>query len=117
LSGQYTNDHNLFYLSISAADPRNTAVSLNNYLDYFTGTLNTPALRAVTIKYRDGSGAIQSRTGDLANGRHMQFGNVALDYEGDFDAWHVSAKAGYTDGRNDFDALYSTSNPVDAVCG
>jgi iron complex outermembrane recepter protein len=115
ISGQYTNDHNLFYLSIPTADPRDPSVSLDKYIDYFTGTLNTPALRAATIKYRDGAGALQSRTGDLANGRHMQFGNVALDYEGDFDAWHVSAKAGYTDGRNDFDALYSTSNPADGA--
>ncbi|WP_341207231.1 TonB-dependent receptor [uncultured Sphingomonas sp.] len=115
LSGQYTDDHNLFYLSIPTNDPRDPSVSLNRYIDYFTGTLNTPALRSVNIKYRDGAGVIQNRQGDLANGRHMRFGNVALDYEGDFGEWHVAAKGGVTAGKVDFDAFYSTSNPVDAT--
>jgi outer membrane receptor protein involved in Fe transport len=115
LSGQYTNDHNVFYLSIPTADPRDPSVSLDKYIDYFDGTINTPALRDVNIKYRGGAGVIQNRQGDLSNGRHIQFGNVGVDYEGDFDDWHVSAKAGYTKGRLDFDAFYSTSNPVDAA--
>jgi len=114
LSGQYTNDHNTFYLSIPTADPRNPSASLNPYIDYFTGTLNSSSLRNVSIKYRDGGGNIQNQAGDLANGRHMVFGNVGLDYQGDFGPWHVSAKGGYTKGKNHFDALYSTSNPVDA---
>lgn len=114
LSGQYTDDHNVFYLSIPTNDPRNPSVSLNRYIDYFTGTLNTPALRNVSIGYRDASGTIQTQRGDLANGRHMQFGNVAVDYEGDYGDWHVSAKGGLTMGKVHFDAFYSTSNPVDA---
>lgn len=114
VSGQYTNDHNIFYLSLPTADPRDPSVSLNPYLNSLTGTLDTPALRAANIAYRDGSGQVQSNTYDLANGRHMRFGNVQVDYEGDFGEWHVSAKAGYTQGRSTFDALYTTSNPVDA---
>jgi outer membrane receptor protein involved in Fe transport len=114
LSGEYVNDRNAFYLSIPTADPRNTSVSLNPYINYFTGTLNSSSLESVNIRYRDGSGNIQTQHGDLSNGRHMVFGNVALDYEGDFGPWHVSAKGGYTKGKNHFDALYSTSNPVDA---
>ncbi len=115
LSGQYVDDHNLFYLSIPTSDPRDPSVSLNKYIDYFSGTINTPALRDVNIKYRDGAGVIQNQKGDLANGRHMRFGNVALDYEGDYGDWHVSAKGGYTKGTLRFDAFYSTSNPVDAT--
>ncbi|HWU02842.1 MAG TPA: TonB-dependent receptor [Novosphingobium sp.] len=115
LSGQYTNDHNAFYLSIPTADPRNPSVSLNPYINYFTGTLNSSSLEAVNIRYRDGSGNIQNQSGNLSNGRHIAFGNVALDYEADFGPWHVSAKGGYTKGSNHFDALYSTSNPVDAA--
>ena len=115
LSGEYVNDHNVFYLSIPTNDPRNPAVSLNQYIDYGTGTINSPALRNVNIKYRDGAGVIQDQTGDLANGRHIQFGNVALDYEGDYGEWHVSAKGGYTQGKLHFDAFYSTNNPVDAT--
>ncbi|MCJ1961403.1 TonB-dependent receptor domain-containing protein [Novosphingobium mangrovi (ex Hu et al. 2023)] len=114
VSGQYTNDHNIFYLSIPTADPNDPARSLDRYLDYFTGTLDTDQLRAVNIRYRDGAGQTQVQTGDLANGRHIRFGNIGVDYEGDLGEWHVSAKAGYTQGKNHFDALYSTSNPVDA---
>jgi outer membrane receptor protein involved in Fe transport len=115
LSGQYTDDHNAFYLSIPTNDPRNPSVSLDKYIDYFTGTLNTPALRDVAIRYRDGSGTVQTQRGDLANGRHIQFGNVAFDYEGDHGDWHVSAKGGLTFGKVHFDAFYSTSNPVDGT--
>ncbi len=115
LSAQYTDDHNLFYLSIPTNDPRNPSVSLNKYIDYFDGTLNSPELRNVNIRYRDATGTIQNQRGDLANGRHMQFGNVALDYEGDYGDWHVSAKGGLTMGKLHFDAFYSTSNPVDAA--
>lgn len=115
LSGQYVNDHNIFYLSIPTNDPRDPSVSLDKYIDYGTGTINTPALRNVNIKYRDGAGVIQNRTGDLADGRHIRFGNVGLDYEGDYGDWHVSAKGGYTQGKLHFDAFYSTSNPVDAT--
>ena len=115
LSGQYTDDHNVFYLSIPTNDPRNPSVSLNPYIDYFNGTLNTPALRDVSIKYRDGSGIVQTQRGDLANGRHIQFGNVAFDYEGDHGDWHVSAKGGLTMGKVHFDAFYSTANPVDGT--
>lgn len=114
LSSQYTDDRNTFYLSIPTADPRNPSASLSPYIDYFTGTLNSSSLRNVSIRYKDGAGNIQNQSGDLANGRHMVFGNVGLDYEGDFGPWHVSAKGGYTKGKNHFDALYSTSNPVDA---
>lgn len=115
LSGQYTDDHNVFYLSIPTNDPRNPSVSLDKYLDYFNGTLNTPDLRNVAIRYRDASGTIQTQRGDLANGRHIQFGNVAFDYEGDHGDWHVSAKGGLTMGKVHFDAFYSTSNPVDGT--
>jgi outer membrane receptor protein involved in Fe transport len=115
LSGQYTNDSNIFYLSLPTADPRNPSVSLNPYLNSLTGTLDTPALRSVNIAYRNGAGVVQNQSGDLANGRHMRFGNAQLDYEGDFGGWHVSAKAGYTEGRSHFDALYTTSNPLVAT--
>jgi outer membrane receptor protein involved in Fe transport len=115
VSGQFTDDHNLFYLSAPTADPRNTAVSLDKYIDYHKGTLHTPELRAATLRYQDGAGVLQSVQGDLANGRHMRFGNIGIDYQGEFADWTLSAKAGYTSGRNHFDALYTTSNPVDAA--
>jgi iron complex outermembrane recepter protein len=114
VSANYLNDHNVFYLPIPIADPRNPSVSLNPYINYFTGTLNSPAFRNVNIKYRDGAGVMQDEQRDLANGRHLQYGNVGLQYDGDFDGWQVSAKGGYTRGRLDFDAFYSTSNPADA---
>jgi iron complex outermembrane receptor protein len=114
VSLQYTNDHNIFYLPIPVADPRNPSLSLDPYIDYHTGTLNSPALRNVNVKYRDGAGVLQGLNRDLADGRHMRFFNVGLQYEGDFDGWLVSAKGGFTKGKSSFDAFYSTTNPVSA---
>ncbi|MEH3106768.1 MAG: TonB-dependent receptor [Sphingomonas fennica] len=114
LSVNYLNDHNLFYLPIPTADPRNPSVSLDPFIDFFRGTLNSPAFRGVTLKYRDAAGVTRSETRDLADGRHMEYGNVGLQYEGMFGEWQLAVRAGYTKGRLNFDALYSTSNPVDA---
>lgn len=115
ISAMYVNDHNLFYLPIPVADPRNPAVSLDRYIDYHTGTLNSPALRNVNIKYRDGAGVLQGMNRDLADGRHMRFFNAGVDWQGDFDGWLVSAKFGFTKGKSSFDAFYSTTNPADAA--
>jgi outer membrane receptor protein involved in Fe transport len=109
----YVNDHNVFYLPIPTNDPRDPSKSLNQYIDYFTGTMNSPAFRNVNLKYRDGNGVIQSRNSDLSDGRHMRMLNFGAHYEGDFGGWLVTAAAGYTQGKNDFTAFYSTTNPVD----
>ncbi|NOW44993.1 outer membrane receptor protein involved in Fe transport [Novosphingobium sp. SG751A] len=114
-TANYLNDHNVFYLPVPVADPRQPTRSLDPWLAFFTGTANTPALRNAQIKYRDSTGVVQSLARDLADGRHTEFWNVGLQYEGDFDDWHVSAKGGYTSGKLRFDALYSTSNPVDGA--
>ncbi|RZK01175.1 MAG: TonB-dependent receptor [Novosphingobium sp.] len=111
----YVNDHNLFYLPIPIADPRNPAVSLDRYIDYHRGTMNSPALRNVNIKYRDGSGTVQGLNRDLADGRHMRFFNANLHYQGEFGDYAVSAKVGFTKGKSSFDAFYSTTNPADAT--
>ncbi|GGX97720.1 TonB-dependent receptor [Massilia dura] len=115
LSANFLNDHNVFYLPIPVADPRNPGVSLDPYIDYFKGTMNSPALRNVSQKYLDGSDALQSSRRDLANGRHLRFGNIGLQYDGELGPWQVAAKAGFTKGTLDFDAFYSTSNPADAT--
>jgi iron complex outermembrane receptor protein len=114
LNVNYVNDHNVFYLPIPISDPRDPSVSLDKYIDYFTGTMNSPAFRDVNLKYRDGAGVIQNRTSDLSDGRHMRMINFGAQYEADFDGWLVSAKAGYTQGKLDFNAFYSTTNPADA---
>jgi len=123
ISAQYLDDHNVFYLPIPIAVPPNAGTvanpvvnpgaSLNPYINFFTGTMNTPALRNVGINYYQ-NGVLQSMTRDLANGRHINFGNVGLQYEGDFDGTVVSFKSSLTKGTSQFDAFYSTSNPVDA---
>ena len=115
LSANFLNDHNVFYLPIPVADPRNPSVSLDPYIDYFKGTMNSPSLRNVSQKNRDGAGVLQTDQRDLANGRHLKFGNIGLQYEGNMGEWLVSAKAGLTKGKLDFDAFYSTSNPADAT--
>lgn len=114
LSAMYVNDHNLFYLPIPVADPRDPSVSLDPYVDFHEGTLNSPSLRSVNLKYLDGADVLQSMQRDLADGRHMRFGNVGLQWEGDFGGWLVAAHAGYTQGKSSFDAFYSTTNPADA---
>ncbi|KHL25482.1 TonB-dependent receptor [Croceibacterium mercuriale] len=114
LSANYVNDKNVFYLPIPIADPRNPSVSLDPFIDYFDGTMNSPAFRSVTIPYRTGTGQTDSRTTDLADGRHMRVFNAGLQYEAEFDDWLVSAKLGYTQGKNRFTAFYSTTNPADA---
>lgn len=115
LSANVLDDHNVFYLPIPVADPRNPGVSLNPYIDYFKGTMNSPALRSVSEKNLDGAGALQTDQRDLANGRHLKFGNIGLQFDGNLGAWQVSAKGGLTKGTLDFDAFYSTSNPADAT--
>ncbi|MET3827285.1 outer membrane receptor protein involved in Fe transport [Sphingomonas sp. PvP055] len=115
LNVNYVNDHNVFYLPIPTADPRNPNVSLNPYIDYFSGTMNSPALRNVNLKNRDGAGVLQNRTSDLSDGRHMQMINFGAQYDADFDGWLVSAKGGFTKGKLDFTAFYSTTNPVDGT--
>ncbi|KAF1013419.1 MAG: Colicin I receptor [Stenotrophomonas maltophilia] len=115
VSGTFVDDHNTFYLPIPIADPRNPSVSLNPYINYFTGTLNSPALRSVNLKYLDGAGALQSMNRDLADGRHIRFGNVGFQYENTATDWTISFKSGYTKGTNTFDALYSATNSVDAT--
>jgi outer membrane receptor protein involved in Fe transport len=114
LSANYLNDHNAFYLPIPISDPRNPSVSLGKYIDYFDGTMNSPSLRGVPQKYLDGAGALQTDRRDLANGRHLEFGNIGLQFDGELGAWQLSAKGGLTRGKLDFDAFYSTSNPADA---
>jgi outer membrane receptor protein involved in Fe transport len=112
LNFNYVNDHNTFYLPIPTNNPL-TGASLNQDIDYFDGTMNSPAFRNVNLKYRDGNGVVQSRNSDLSDGRHMQMVNFGAHYEGDFDGWLVTAAAGYTQGKNDFTAFYSTTNPAD----
>ena len=113
LSGQYVNDHNVFYLPIPTNDPRNPSVSLDPYIDYFTGTMNSPALRNVAITFQNAGGGRTTLNRDLADGRHIRFGNIGFTYQTALDDWTVSLKTGATIGRNSFDALYSTTNPVD----
>lgn len=114
VTANYVNDHNVFYLPIPIKDPRDPSVSLDPFIDYFSGTMNTPALRNVTIKYLDGAGTTQTQESDLANGRHTKAWNIGLQYENDFNGWLLSAKTGLTRGRVHFNALYSTANPSDA---
>lgn len=114
VSGNYLNDHNVFYLPIPTADPRDPSKSLNQYIDFFSGTMNSPALRNADIRFREADGTTRNVNADLSNGRHTQFGNVGVQYDADYDGWKVAAKGGVSVGKLHFNALYSTSNPSDA---
>jgi iron complex outermembrane receptor protein len=115
VSALYLNDTNVFYLPIPIADPRTPSVSLDKYIDYFHGTLNTPALRNARMLYGNGAGGVTVDDRDLSDGRHTRYLNVGLDYDGDFGGWKLSAKLRHTSGHLDFDTLYSTTNPADAA--
>lgn len=115
LSFKYLNDHNVFMLPIPVADPRNPSVSLDPYIDFFEGTLNSERLQNARLLYSNGAGGTVVEDRDLSSGRHTEYVNLGLDYEGQFGAWTISNKLRYTDGSLSFDALYSTSNPTDAT--
>lgn len=114
LHGTYLNDQNVFYLPIPLADPRNPSVSLDPFIDYFKGTMNTPSLRNARMLFGNGAGGVTVDDRDLGDQRRTRFFNVGLDYEGEFGDWLISAKVGHTSGKVDLDALYSTTNPADA---
>lgn len=109
------SDRNVFYLPIPISDPRNPSVSLNPFIDYHTGTLNTPALQSALFLYPNEAGGVSSQTRDLSDGRNMRFGTATLDFRRDAGDWHFTNKFRATDLKLDFDALYSTSNPADAT--
>jgi len=115
LHGVFLDDQNVFYLPIPIADPRNPSVSLDRYIDYFKGTLNTPSLRNARMLYGNGAGGVTVEDRDLGDQRRTRYYNIGLDYEGEFDGWLISAKMSHTKGKVDLDALYSTTNPEGAT--
>ncbi|PTY08026.1 TonB-dependent receptor [Opitutaceae bacterium EW11] len=106
-------DHNVFYLPIPIADPRNPSVSLNPYIDYFTGTLNTPYLENANFLYPNEAGANISERRDLSNGRYMKVLCPTFELNRTIGDWHFSNKFRISDLKVEFDALYSTTNPLD----
>jgi len=113
--GKVLQDKNVFLLPIPLADPRNPSVSLNPYIDYFTGTLNSPALQTAKFIYPDVGGVKTSQNRDLSNGRNLNYKNTGFDIDlNNVGGWKMNEKFRYTEGKLDFDALYSTFNPADA---
>jgi iron complex outermembrane recepter protein len=108
------DDRNVFLLPIPVADPRNPARSLDPYIDYFKGTLNSPSLRDVVMRYPTVGGASTATEGrDLADGRHLRYFNTGADLSLKLGGWQLSDKLRWMKGKLDFDALYSTVNPAD----
>ena len=108
------DDHNVFLLPIPIADPRDPQKSLNPYINYFTGTLNSPYLRNAQFVYPNvGGGSSTTQSRDLSNGRHLKYFNTGMDVDLNIDQWKLSNKLRFTTGKLDFDALYSTVNPAD----
>lgn len=109
------DDRNVFLLPIPVADPRDPSRSLNPYIDYFKGTLNSPHLRDVRMLYPTPGGAgTANETRDLADGRHLRYVNAGADLNLKLGGWQLSDKLRLMKGKLDFDALYSTVNPADA---
>lgn len=108
---KYLNEKNTFYLPIPLNNPV-TGESLDRYVDFHEGTLNTPALNAATFRYTDASGAVVSEQRALSDGRQTDYINLGLEGEWTFGTWTVSNQLHYIDGQVDFDALYSSQNPA-----
>ncbi|WP_457390033.1 TonB-dependent receptor [Roseateles sp. P5_E1] len=109
------DDSNVFLLPIPVADPRDPSKSLNPYIDYFKGTLNSPYLRNVKFIYPTVGGAgSATESRDLSDGRHLRYFNTGVDLNLNLGGWQLSEKLRLTKGKLDFDALYSTVNPADA---
>jgi len=107
-------DHNVFLLPIPIADPRDPQKSLNPYIDYFKGTLNSPYLRNAQFVYPNVGGVgSTTESRDLSNGRSLSYFNTGADVDLKFGEWQFSDKLRLTKGKLDFDALYSTVNPAD----
>lgn len=113
--GKVLSDKNVFLLPIPLADPRNPSVSLNPYIDYFTGTLNSPSLQNARFVYPEVGGARTTQSRDLSDGRNLHYTNTGFDVDlNNVAGWKMNQKFRYTRGKLDFDALYSTFNPADA---
>lgn len=109
------DDRNVFLLPIPVADPRDPSRSLNPYIDYFKGTLNSPHLRDVRMLYpAEGGAGTTTESRDLADGRHLRYFNTGADLSLQLGGWQLSDKLRLMKGKLDFDALYSTVNPADA---
>lgn len=108
------SDNNVFYLPIPLADPRNPSVSLDRYIDFFEGTLNTPSLQNAIFKYRDATGQNITEARNLADGRQTDYINTGFAFEQDFAGFHITNTFAVTDGEIDFDALYSSNPQTDA---
>lgn len=109
---KYFNDSNVFYLPIPLADPRDPSVSLDKYIDFFEGTLNSSALENAVFKYPSLEGPVTEER-DLSDGRQTEYINLGFDVEQEIFGFQIENKLRYTDGNIDFDAIYSSANPED----
>ncbi|MEE4153148.1 MAG: TonB-dependent receptor [Erythrobacter sp.] len=113
---KYFNDRNTFYLPIPLADPRDPSRSLGEFVDFFEGTLNTPALADgnALFRFTDASGVIQEERRSLDDARRTEYFTTGLELDWDVtDTIRVVNRFRYTDGSVDFDAIYSSANPID----
>lgn len=114
--GKYFNDRNAFYLPIPLSNPRDPSRSLDEFVDFFEGTLNTPALADgnAVFRYTDASGQITEERRSLNDGRRTEYltAGIELDWEVT-DTIRLVNRTRFTDGSVDFDAIYSSANPVD----
>lgn len=113
---KYFNDRNVFYLPIPLADPRDPSRSLNEFVDFFDGTLNTPALAdgKAVFRFTDAGGRIAEERRSLNDGRRTQYLTAGLELDWAVtDSIRLVNRGRFTDGSVDFDAIYSSSNPID----
>lgn len=105
------SDKNVFYLPIPLADPRDPNVSLDPFIDFFDGTLNSSALENAVFKYPSLEGPVTENR-DLSDGRQTDYINLGFDVDQDVFGFRFVNKLRYTDGDIDFDAIYSSAPPA-----
>lgn len=109
---KYFDEQNTFYLSIPLDNPV-TGESLDRFIDFHDGTLNTPDLETAVFLFPDETGNTVREQRDLSDGRQTQYINLGFDVDWTFfDNWTVENKMRFTDGDLSFDALYSSQPPT-----
>jgi outer membrane receptor protein involved in Fe transport len=106
------DDNNVFFLPTPLFDAA-SGRDFGDLVDFFEGTLNSPALQNTVMRFPSLDGAsVVTEKRDLSDGRSIKLLNGGFDVEHSFaNGWAFTNKLRYTQGELDFDALYSTSAP------
>jgi iron complex outermembrane receptor protein len=111
----YLNDHGIFYTDIPLTDPR-TGASLAGLINPQTGTLDSAAVKNVTIRTLDANGNPTTVQRDLSDGIHPLYKTATLGGDYDLgDGFKVTDTYRHTDGTLDFNGIFNGATPSDST--